>query len=158
MGLAYALIGAAIAVFASGIGSSIGVAGAAQAATGVISEDPDKFGKTMVLQLLPASQALYGFIVAFLVILFTVMNETVRTAGISVEKGLMYLAMCLPVGIVGCVSAIYQGKVCVAGINMVGKRPEMSGRGMTMAAFVEFFALFALVASIIGVLQVNAMA
>lgn len=151
MGLFYAIIGIAIAVVPSGIGSSIGVSIAAQAAAGVISEDPEKFGKTMVLQLLPASQALYGFVVGFMVLVFTIFSGVTPT----VAGGLSYMIVCMPVGIVGMVSAIFQGKVCVAGIKMVGKKPELSGRGMTMGIFVEMFALFALIVSFIGLVSVN---
>jgi V/A-type H+-transporting ATPase subunit K len=146
------MLGAAAAALFSGIGSSIGVGLAAQAAAGVISEEPDRFGKTMLLQLLPATQALYGFVVGFMVLMRTVM-----TAGVTVTdtQGWMLFAVCLPVGIVGMFSAIYQGKVCAAGINMVGKRPELSGRGMTMGIFVEMFALFALIISFIGVMTIQ---
>ena len=63
-----ALLGAAIASLA-GIGSAIGVSVAGQAAAGVITEDPKKFGKTLVLQLLPGTQGIYGFVVA-LILLF----------------------------------------------------------------------------------------
>lgn len=156
MGNAYALIGAAIAVLFAGIGSAIGVSGAAQTAAGVISEDPDKFGKTMVLQLLPASQGLYGFIVGFMVLLFVVIAPTdaiVANGGLQTGEGLAVLGLCLPIGIVGMFSAIYQGKVCSASINMVARRPELSGRGITMGIFVEIFALFALVISILGVIM-----
>lgn len=150
MGITYAIIGAALAVILAGIGSCVGVSSASQAAAGIVSEDPDKFGKTMLLQLLPATQALYGFVVGFLVLMRTVMGGVTV---ISESTGLSLLGMCLPIGIVGMISAIFQGKVCVAAINMVGKRAELSGRGMTMGIFVEMFALFALIISFIGIMM-----
>ena len=42
MGMVYALLGAAVAVFLAGAGSAIGVGIAGQAASGVVSEDPSK--------------------------------------------------------------------------------------------------------------------
>ncbi|GHV02402.1 V-type ATP synthase subunit K [Clostridia bacterium] len=148
MGTAYAMIGAALAVLIAGCGSAIGVSGAAQAAAGVMSENPDRYGKTIALQLLPASQGLYGFVVGILVVFVKLSDD------MSVQRGLMLLGACLPVAIVGCFSAIYQGKVCVAAINTVAKRPEALGQGLTQGVFVEIFALFALVVSIIAVFQI----
>ena len=60
MGIVYALLGAAIAVLLAGAGSALGVGIAGQAAAGVVSEDPSKFAKVLVLQLLPGTQGLYG--------------------------------------------------------------------------------------------------
>ena len=53
LGIVYALLGAAVAVFLSGAGSAIGVGIAGQAASGVVSEDPSKFAKVLIMQLLP---------------------------------------------------------------------------------------------------------
>ena len=39
---------------------------AGEAAAGVITEDPNKFGKVLLLQLLPGTQGIYGLLVAFL--------------------------------------------------------------------------------------------
>ena len=56
LGLVYALLGAAAAVFLAGAGSALGVGIAGQAAAGVVTEDPSKFAKVLVLQLLPGTQ------------------------------------------------------------------------------------------------------
>ena len=60
MGLVYGFVGAAFAAIVAGIGSAVGVSIAGQAATGVIAEDPDKFGRVLLLQLLPGTQGIYG--------------------------------------------------------------------------------------------------
>ena len=67
LGTLIALIGAVFAAAMAGIGSAIGVGTAGKAAAGVTSEDPDKFSKCLVLQLLPGTQGIYGLLVAFLV-------------------------------------------------------------------------------------------
>ena len=67
-GIVYALIGIALAVGLAGCGSAIGVKIAGEAAAGVCSDDPSKFGKVLILQLLPGTQGIYGLIVAFMVI------------------------------------------------------------------------------------------
>ena len=55
-GIFFALLGASIATALAGVGSARGVGSAAQAAMGVLSEDSSKFGKMLVLTLLPGTQ------------------------------------------------------------------------------------------------------
>lgn len=150
LGAFLALLGGAIAVFASGIGSAKGVGLAGQAASGVVAEDPDKFVKCLIIQLLPATQGIYGFIITFLVIL----NANVLggpIAAYSVEQGLFILVGCLPVGIGGLFSAMYQGKVGVSAIGLVAKRPEESTKAMLMVAMVETYALLGFLVSFLVV-------
>ena len=64
LGGVYALLGAAVAALLAGIGSAVGVAIAGQAAAGVVTEDPAKFSKVLILQLLPGTQGIYGLLVA----------------------------------------------------------------------------------------------
>ena len=66
-GLVFAALGAALAVGLSGIGSAKGVGIVGEAATGLVTEEPEKFGKALVLQLLPGTQGLYGFVIGFLI-------------------------------------------------------------------------------------------
>ena len=66
-GLVMALLGAAIAASA-GIGSAMGVAIAGKAGNGVLSEKPELFGKVLVLQAMPGTQGIYGFLVAVLIL------------------------------------------------------------------------------------------
>lgn len=61
-------IGAALAVGISGIGGGIGIASAASAAIGSVSEDPKNFGRAIVFVAFAESIALYGFLIAFLLI------------------------------------------------------------------------------------------
>ena len=53
LGVVYGLLGAAIAVLFAGAGSALGVGIAGQAASGVVTEDPSKFAKVLIMQLLP---------------------------------------------------------------------------------------------------------
>lgn len=62
-GFVMGALGVALAVGMSGIGSSKGVGIVGQAAAGLLSEQPEKFGKALVLQLLPGTQGLYGFVI-----------------------------------------------------------------------------------------------
>ncbi|HIU59931.1 MAG TPA: V-type ATP synthase subunit K [Candidatus Stercoripulliclostridium merdigallinarum] len=153
LGTGLALLGAALAVGLSGTGSSIGVGMAGQAAAGVVSEEPDKFMKCLILQLLPATQGIYGFIVGFLTLIkLNAFNGFIMDSGafISVSGGLGIFFACLPMAIGGLFSAIHQGKVAVAGIALVAKRPEESTKGVLMTAMVETYALLALLISILA--------
>lgn len=153
-----ALLGAALAVALSGTGSAIGVGLAGQAAAGVVSEEPDKFMKCLILQLLPATQGIYGFIVGFLTLIkLNAFNGFIMDSGafISVSGGLGIFFACLPMALAGLFSAIHQGKVAVAGIALVAKRPEESTKGVLMTAMVETYALLALLISILALFIPN---
>ncbi len=154
LGTFIALLGAACAVIFSGIGSAIGVSKAGQATAGVASEDPDKFMKCLILTLLPATQGIYGFIVGFLALIKLNAFGAFKLASgayISLAGGLGIFASCLPIAIGGLISAIYQGKAAVAGIGLVAKRPEESGKGVLVTAMVETYALLAFLISFLAV-------
>ena len=123
LGIVYALLGAAVAVFLAGAGSAIGVGIAGQAASGVVTEDPGKFAKVLIMQLLPGTQGIYGLLVGFIT-LSKVGLLGGGVADIDVKTGLLILAACLPIGIVGLISAMSQGKTAAAAIGIVAKKPE----------------------------------
>ncbi len=141
----FAILGAALAVILPGWGSAKGVGMAGEALAGLMSEDSSKFGKGFTLQILPATQGLYGFAIAFIVMMNTGIMGGTPVA--SVLQGLYYLGACLPMAVVGYISAIRQARVAVAGINMLAKSPEASGKALTSVALVELYALLALVIS-----------
>lgn len=141
-GLIFGVLGAAVAALFAGIGSAIGVGIAGEAAAGVVIEEPEKFGKSLVLQLLPGTQGLYGFVIALLTML------KLKT-GMPLNEGLYILMSCLPIGLVGLMSAIAQGKVSVAGINILAKNESQQTKGIIYAVMVETYAILAFVISLI---------
>jgi V/A-type H+-transporting ATPase subunit K len=148
LGLTYAIVGAALAVILSGIGSAIGVGLAGQAANGVMSEDPEKFGSLLLLSALPGTQGVYGFLSGFLVVL----KLGTTTGNIIVpqpHQGLQILFSCMPVAVSGLVSAIHQSKVCVAGIYMVAKQPKEMTKPLVLGALVETYAVLGLLITIL---------
>ena len=154
IGQILALVGAAIAVILAGMGSSKGVGLAGETAAGVASENPDVASKLLVLQLLPATQGIYGFLIAVIVLINTnVLGGAMKA--VSLEQGISFIIACLPIAIVGYYSAIRQAKVAAAGMLMTGQRPEMSGRGITMAVMVETYAVFALLVSFLMVISIQ---
>ena len=150
LGIVYALLGAAIAVLLAGAGSSIGVGIAGQAAAGVVTEDPSKFAKVLIMQRLPGTQGIYGLLVGFIT-LSKVGLLGGQVAAITPQTGLMILAACLPIGIVGLISGKYQGKTSAASIGIVAKKPDQFGKAMLFPAMVETYAILALLISILAV-------
>lgn len=147
-GIILALIGAALATLLSGIGSAKGVGLVGEAASGVVSIDPSKFSKVLVLELLPGTQGLYGLLTA-IILLSRVGVIGGTPAELTTAQGLAFLAAACPIAIVGLISAIFQGKTAAAGVGITAKKPEHNGKGIIMAAMVETYAILALLISIL---------
>ena len=106
-GLAIGLLGAGLAACLAGAGSGIGTGVAGQAGAGLVTEDPSKFGKVMILQVIPGTQGLYGLVVFFVAIMnMGLLDGT--AANLSFVDGCRYFAACMPIGIGGLVTAKYQ--------------------------------------------------
>jgi V/A-type H+-transporting ATPase subunit K len=148
LGLTLAILGAASAALFAGIGSAIGVGLAGQAASGVMSEDPEKFGSLLLLVALPGTQGIYGFLSAFLVILKLGLT-TGKLASPTPYQGWQILIACLPVAFAGLLSAIHQGKVCAAGVYMVAKQPKDMTKPLVLGALVETYAVLGLLVTIL---------
>lgn len=149
-GIVWALAGAAVAVILAGMGSAYGVGVAGQAAAGVVTEDPNKFAKVLILQLLPGTQGIYGLLVAFIA-LSKIGLLGGSPADLSISTGLLIFAACLPIAVVGLVSARHQGRTSVASIGIVAKKPEQFGKAMLFPAMVETYAILALLISILAI-------
>ena len=146
-----AMLGAALAAILAGIGSARGVSIVGEAASGLLTEDPSKFGKALILQALPGTQGIYGLITAFLIIFKAgILNGT--SAELTVGQGAYFLVAALPIAFVGLSSAVKQGKVAASGISLIAKRPDEVGKAITSAALVETYAIFAVLVSMLLVL------
>ena len=147
-GLFLSILGAAFSVVFAGIGSSIGVGLAGQAASGVISEEPEKFTKCLILQALPATQGIYGFLGAFLI-----MNNLGILSGqikeISNAMGWQIFFAAWPVAFGGLLSGVYQGKVSASSMAIVSKSEGDYAKGIILAVMVETYAVLGLVATIL---------
>ena len=151
-----AVLGAALAVGLGGVGSAKGVGIAGEAAAGLIAEDPDKFGQTLILQALPGTQGIYGFLVGIMVMLNC--GFLGGNAALTASQGMYVLAACLPCALTGLISGIHQGRVAAAGINVVAKRPNEVSKAMIYAAMVETYAILGLLISILLVINVGKVA
>ncbi|MCQ2427766.1 MAG: V-type ATP synthase subunit K [Clostridia bacterium] len=145
-GKVLAVLAAAIAAILPGMGSAKAVGSVGEALDGLMSEDPDKFGKGFLLQALPATQGIYGLIVAFMVF------GQISAVSSGIE-GLYLFGACLPIAFCGYYSAIRQGRVAAAGIATIAKQPSASGKTVITAAMVELYALLSLLISFLLVNQ-----
>ncbi len=155
-GGALAIIGAAVAVGLAGIGSAKGVGMVGEATSGLLTENPNAFGKAFVLMALPMTQGIYGLVIAFLIVMKAGLFEAGgmdNVLSLTVQEGAYYLMSALPIGVVGLISAIKQSRVSVSGINLLAKRPDQVMKAVTSAALVETYAIFALLISVLLVLM-----
>ena len=132
---AIGIMGLAICMILSGAGSAIGLYKTGSAAAGVLAEDGKKFSKVIVLALLPATQGIYGFVLA------------VMKLGLVANGWSLFMAM-LAMGVNGLVSAYLQGKTAAACIYAVGKNAAGSGKYVLFPAMIEFDAILSLVLGI----------
>ena len=150
LGTVLALVGAAFATIFAGIGSAKGVGMACEGGMGVLSEDSSKFGKMLVLELLPGTQGLYGFIVSFIVL--TKIGVFGGLQQLTLSNGLMIFAACLPIAFGGLMSAISQGRAAVAGISLFAKDDSAFPKALVSITLVEIYALLAFLISFLTVI------
>lgn len=152
-GIVLALVGAALATAFAGIGSIKGVGMSTEAGMGVLAEDPSKFGKMLVLELLPGTQGLYGFIVSFMILIN--IGILGGSSDITLTQGFLYLAASLPIAIGGMISGVAQGRAAVAGISLVAKKPQEFSKAMVSTTLVEIYALLAFLVSLLSTLAIG---
>jgi V/A-type H+-transporting ATPase subunit K len=145
IGMALAILGAALAAAGGGFGSSVGVGVAGEVGNGVLSEDEKKFGTVLLLQALPATQSIYGLLTAFII-----MGKI--NLGMSFENGLSILCAAVVVMVTQLISGIWQGKVAAASMQLIARKPKQTGQAIILPAMVETFAVFGL---LVGILLLN---
>ncbi|MDD5448689.1 MAG: V-type ATP synthase subunit K [Actinomycetota bacterium] len=141
-GFQWAILGAALAFAGGGAGSAMGITYVANVGSGILVEDPDKFGPLLPLLAIPGTQGIYGLITAILV---TIMFDLPK---LSASTGIMVFFSCLPVALVCLVSAAFQGLAAASSSAMVARRTEEAGKALVIPALVETYAVFALILTI----------
>ena len=144
MGSAIGILGIALCVLLCGIGSAVGLYKTGSAAAGVLGENPKKFGKVLVLVLLPATQGIYGFIIGII--------ASGNIAAIqTVEQGWALFGAVMPMAVSGLITGIFQGKSAVNCIYAVVKQDSLGGKLIIYPAMIEFYAILGLIISIMVV-------
>jgi V/A-type H+-transporting ATPase subunit K len=146
----FVVLAAGLAVGIPGIMAATGVGMAGVAAAAVSAEDPKKFSKLFVLQVMPGTQGIYGLVAAFLIMFVT--YPKLAATGVP---GLAILMAALPAVLQGFTS-YSQGKVAVAGVSAVARRPEVFGQSMLYIVTVELYAILGLLATILFMTSIHA--
>ena len=147
-GIGLAFLGAALAVGLCCVGSARGTGITGEAATGVLSENPEHFSKCLILQVIPGTQGLYGLVIWFFA-LYTMGAFSGGIQPLTITQGLTIFVSCIPMAIGGWRSAIYQGRVAASSINIVAKKPDDWSKGIILCVIVEFYAILSLLASVL---------
>ena len=140
LGLILVFVAATLSAMLGFIGSAIGMGRAGEAAAAVTAEKPEAFGKLLLMQALPGSQGIYGLVGAFLILNFSGVLGGATEVAVSV--GWQYFIAAIPIGLAGFVSAIFQGRVSVAGIATIAKDESLVAKAMVLSAMVETWAIF----------------
>jgi len=151
-GIFFAFLGAALAVGLSCVGSAKGTGIVGESAAGLLCEYPEHFSKCLILQVLPGTQGLYGLVVWFFA-LFTMGAFSGGIADMTVYEGARIFAACMPMALGGLLSAIAQGRVAAASVNVIAKKPNDWSKGIIMCGIVEFYAILSLLASILLIMN-----
>ncbi|KXB02933.1 hypothetical protein AKJ45_03085 [candidate division MSBL1 archaeon SCGC-AAA261F19] len=118
--------------------SALAVGMAGVAAAGVTAEEPERFGRMFVLQILPGTQGFYGFISGVLIMIGT----GVLGGAVELEPpiGMLALAAAVPAIIQGF-TAYGQGLVASASCGAVAKEPEVFGKSVVYTVMPETYAI-----------------
>lgn len=154
IGTVLTLLAIGIAVGLPGCGSSYGVGLVGQAGSGVVSEDPDRFGQILLLQIVPGTQGIYGVLTGLMIMLSAGFLSG-NVPHFTTLEGLAYVMASLPIGLVGWISAIYQGKVAAAGVGIIAKKPAEMGKAILFAAMVETYAILSLLVSLLLIIRLK---
>lgn len=145
-GNAIALLGAALAVALPGIASAKGIGIVAEAGSGLLTEEPGRFSQVLILEVIPTTNGLYGFVIWFLAV-SKIGGLAIGANPISIMSGVHIFVACLPIAFGGFFAGIYQARVAAAAVNMIAKRTEDLAKGILMAVLIEFYPILALLAS-----------
>jgi len=152
LGTALALAGAALAMILAGVGSGIGVANIGSASNALLSKEPKYFSRLLILMLLPSSQSIYAPTVAFMMFVNLGVLPGAELQGLTTSSGLALLLLCLPVGVIGLVTTIFQGRVGVTAVGLYAKQNKSFGNCIMIISASEVFALFGFLISMLGVM------
>jgi V/A-type H+-transporting ATPase subunit K len=139
----YIAIGAALAIGIAGIGSATGIGIAGAAGVGATGEKPEVFSRSLMFQVLPMTQVVYGFIFSVLLLVGAGILAGEGRPEIFTQPhiGLAAIAIGLGVGLTG-LSAIGQGITASASIGSYARNKEVFGRGMIFTVMSETIAVF----------------
>ena len=132
-------IGASIATGIAGV-SAIGQGIAASSGIATVAKDEKSFGKAILFSVLPETQALYGFLIAILLMVGGGLLGVIKT-GIGLPIGFVAIGAGIAAGIAG-VSAVGQGIAAASGVATVSRNPKSFGKSILFSVLPETQALY----------------
>ena len=145
LGTALAAIGAGMAVGFAGLGSGLGQGIAAAGSVGAVAEDEDMFARGIIFTALPETQAIYGFLIAILIMVFTIMAGKVLPASL----GLVAIGAGAAIGFAGLGSGMGQGITASSAVGAVVENEDMFARGIIFTALSETQAIYGFLIAIL---------
>ncbi|BBL62749.1 MAG: V-type ATP synthase subunit K [Methanobrevibacter arboriphilus] len=146
LGTALAAIGAGIAVGFAGLGSGLGQGIVAAGSVGAVAEDNDMFARGIIFSALPETQAIYGFLVAILLLVF---SGLLGSGSLDITSGIVAIGVGAAVGFAGLGSGMGQGIVASASIGAVVEDNDMFARGIIFSALPETQAIYGFLIAIL---------
>ena len=149
LGTALAAIGAGVAIGFAGLGSGLGQGMAAAGSVGAVAEDNDMFARGIIFSALPETQAIYGFLVAILLLVFSGLLGSGSGQGLSVEAGIVAIGVGASIGFAGLGSGMGQGIAAASSVGAIVEDNDMFARGIIFSALPETQAIYGFLIAIL---------
>ena len=140
--LVFAIAGASAAIGLAGAGASLGQRMAASASSLLMAEKPERFGLTLILTVLVETSAIYGLLIAILVLArMEIVSE--------LYHGVAALAAGVSVGVSGFFTGIGEGIAASASIGGVAEKEGVFGKFLVLTVLPETGAIYGLLNAVL---------
>ncbi len=146
MGTALLAVAAGIAIGFTGLGSSLGQSMVATSSVGAVAEKSEMFAQGVLFSALPETQAIYGFLIAILLIVGGFLGAETT---ITVELGIVAIAAGTAMGLAGLGSSLGQSMVASSSVGAVTENPDMFAQGILFSALPETQAIYGFLIAIL---------
>ena len=147
LGTALAAIGAGVAIGFAGLGSGLGQGMAAAGSVGAVAEDNDMFARGIIFSALPETQAIYGFLIAILSLVFSGLLG--GGSGLSTTAGIVAIGVGASIGFAGLGSGMGQGIAAASSVGAIVEDTDMFARGIIFSALPETQAIYGFLIAIL---------
>ena len=148
LGTALAAIGAGVAIGFAGLGSGLGQGMAAAGSVGAVAEDNDMFARGIIFSALPETQAIYGFLIAILLLVFSGLLAGDLTK-LDINVGIVAIGVGAAIGFAGLGSGMGQGMAAASSVGAVVEDNDMFARGIIFSALPETQAIYGFLIAIL---------
>ncbi|KZX14944.1 V-type ATP synthase subunit K [Methanobrevibacter filiformis] len=147
LGTALAAIGAGVAIGFAGLGSGLGQGIAASGSVGAVAEDNSMFAQGIIFTALPETQAIYGFLIAILLLVFSGLLG--GGEGLTTGAGLVAIGVGASIGFAGLGSGMGQGIAAAGSVGAVVEDKGMFAQGIIFTALPETQAIYGFLIAIL---------